>query len=273
MHRFFVGGAVDAVLERAEDVAASPPPGPPLAEGAVVSLSEADAAHAARVLRLSPGSPVVVCDGRGYEYEAELVTVEPRATTARIKRGRLSAAEPWLALTLAQGIAKGDKMDLVVQKAVEVGVSRVLPLATARTVVRLEEAKAAARVQRWQRIAYEAAKQSGRARIPAVAAVHSWSELWRRDDLGVVLVPWEGEPARRLLETARALLPARPAQGGPSIQLTVVIGPEGGLTEDEIALARENGAYPVSLGPRILRTETAGLVAASLVLAAAGDLG
>lgn len=265
MHRFFV------LVPESADLPAGAAEKAPLAAGDIVALSETDSVHAARVLRLAPGDVVVVCDGRGYEYEAELHQVSPRAVTVRIRSGRLSAAEPSVHVTLAQGIAKGDKMDFIVQKAVEVGVSRIIPLSTQRTVVRLDEEKAGARVERWQRIAYEAAKQSGRARVPRVEAVHAWEELWRRRDLGTVFVPWEGETTLRLLEAAAALAashtPAAPAR------LTIVIGPEGGFAEAEIALAQRHGAQPVTLGPRILRTETAGLVAAALVLGALGELG
>lgn len=276
MHRFFTAQAAAAAMDGREAASSFQPPGAePLAPGTLVSLPEADAAHAARVLRLAAGDAVIVCDGRGFEYEGELASVTPRQATARIKSGRPSAAEPSVQLVLAQSVGKGDKMDLVVQKAVEIGVSRIIPLITARTVVRLDEAKAEARVRRWRRIAYEAAKQSGRARVPLVADVHGWDRLFGRDDLGLVLVPWEGERSRGLLETVRAEAAAPSGEAGSSLPLrvTVVIGPEGGLTAEETALARRHGAYPVTLGPRILRTETAGLVAAALVLGALGELG
>ncbi len=273
MHRFFTAEAVRAALEQRTGGSAAPSGGEQLKTGAVVSLSKDDAAHAARVLRLEPGDSIIVCDGLGYEYEARLERVRPKESTAVIESGRLSPAEPSVELTLVQGIAKGSKMDFVVQKAVEVGVSRIVPLNSDRTVVRLDEAKADARVERWQRIAYEAAKQSGRARIPSVAPVHSWDELWRRDDLGVVFVPWEGEGSQRLLEMVRAVVPAAPVSAATRVQLTLIIGPEGGFTPEEIDAAQRHGAHPVTLGPRILRTETAGLIAAALVLGACGELG
>lgn len=269
MHRFFVEVPGEGRGRDAEHRQSAPAPA--LAEGAVVSLSATDAAHAARVLRLAPGDTVVVCDGRGYEYEAELEHVSSREVSARVRACRFSDAEPGVHLTLAQGLAKGDKMDLIVQKAVEVGVSRIIPLITERTVVRVDGEKARAKVERWQRIAYEAAKQSGRARVPTVEAVHAWDEFWRRTDLGTALVAWEGEREQRLLpvvqEWAETRRPAAPAP------LTVVIGPEGGLAEAEVALARRSGGVAVTLGRRILRTETAGLVAAAVVLSALGELG
>lgn len=240
--------------------------------GTVVSLSPDDSAHAARVLRLTPGNVIIICDGRGYEYEARLEQVSSRAVTARVTSGRPSTAEPNTHLTLIQGVAKGAKMDLIVQKAVEVGVSRIIPVTTERTVVRLEPAKATARVERWQRIAYEAAKQSGRAEIPVVEAVHAWSDLWPADNQDLVLVPWEGETERGIVAALRSNLTEDNASTVPA-RIAIAIGPEGGLSDDEVSLARRHGAQAVTLGPRILRTETAGLVAATLVLAAAGDLG
>lgn len=271
MHRFFV--FIPDAAEGQTGSFAAVQQSPPLPEGVLVSLSEADSAHAARVLRLSVGDTVIVCDGLGYEYEAELESVSAREVTVRILNRRLSDAEPAVHVTLAQGIAKGDKMDFVVQKAVEVGISRIIPLITERTVVRLEGQKAAAKVERWRRIAYEAAKQSGRARIPAVDAVHSWDQLWRRDDLGIVIIPWEGEKARRLLETVSTVASASQGKRPMPAQITIVIGPEGGFAAHEIVQARQNGARVVTLGPRILRTETAGLVTAALVLGALGELG
>lgn len=247
------------------------PAGVPLATGTNVVLSPHDAAHAARVLRLSEGDRVILCDGRGHEYEAILERVSPRQTTARIHSYRVSTAEPSVFVTLMQGIAKGGKMDLIIQKAVEVGVSRIIPVITERAVVRLDEAKAEARIERWQRIAYEAAKQAGRAIVPTVEPVVSWLNVWTRDDLGFVIVPWEGEREHGLLKTVQQLIPGAAPDEKPAA--TIVIGPEGGLTSDEIALARKHGAHAVTLGPRILRTETAGLVAAALVLGALGDLG
>lgn len=240
--------------------------------GTVVSLSAEDSAHAARVLRLTPGNVIIICDGRGYEYEARLEQVSSRAVTARVTSARPSTAEPNTHLTLIQGVAKGAKMDLIVQKAVEVGVSRIIPVTTERTVVRLEPAKAAARVERWQRIAYEAAKQSGRAAIPVVETVRSWADLWSDDEWDLVLVPWEEETTLAVGTAVREALARRDAVTS-SLRIAIAIGPEGGFTVDEVALAGRQGARAVTLGPRILRTETAGLVAATLVLAAAGDLG
>lgn len=292
MHRFFVmrddqANSADAAPSGrvgADDLVAAEP----WAIGREIELSRLDAEHIARVLRLTVGQAVIICDGHAFDYEARLVHVSPRSVRARITSVEPSVAEPQLSLTLVQGIAKGSKMDLIIQKAVEVGVTRIIPVLTERTVVRLDGTKADSRVERWQRIAYEAAKQSGRGRVPAVQSIHAWADLWQRDDLGFIIVPWEEEGAAGLLQTVqKADLSAEaecsddphgergdePANDVGICALTIVIGPEGGLTAEEIALAKRRGAHSVTLGPRILRTETAAIVASALVLGACGELG
>lgn len=252
MHRFFVTDDPAGV--------------PELAAGDAVDLLETDAQHVARVLRLRAGERIVLCDGRGSDYEAVLVAVHPSRTVAHVVQRRPSRGEPPLTVTLLQGVPKGEKMDLIVQKAVEVGVGRIVPVFTSRTVVEWDAAKAQARRRRWQRIAYEAAKQCGRGRVPVVECPVSWEELWRteHESLGRVLLPWEEETSVGLRAVARALSP------GP---VAIAIGPEGGFDPAEVEMARARGAQPVTLGPRVLRTETAGLVAASILLYEWGDLG
>lgn len=266
MHRFFL-------LQHGERPAREEASEPLWAPGAELALSETDSVHVARVLRLRPGQRVIVSDGRGFDYGAELVKVSPQGAIVRLGPPSPSKAEPRLFVTLLQGIAKGSKMDFIVQKAVEIGVRRIIPVDAERTVVRLNKDKADARVERWRRIAYEAAKQAGRARLPTVEPVASWQDVWRRDDLGAVVVPWEDEMGSGLLETMRALSQGVAASGTDIPRITVAIGPEGGYSQEEIEAAVRSGARSVSLGPRILRTETAAIVACSLVLAAFGELG
>lgn len=282
MHRFFV----------------TDPAGPwPI--GTELQLDRADAVHAARVLRLRAGQFVLVSDGDGFDYEAELLQVSPNAVQVRIVSVAPSPAEPRAFLTLVQGVAKGSKMDFIIQKAVEIGVSRIIPVVTERTVVRLDRAKAAARVERWQRIAEEAAKQAGRGRVPVVEEVVHWSDVWQWDDLGTVLVPWEEAAGRGLMDALQHRPQTSDGVGSEQRSLTVtdagseqrvvtaptatdtggrrafavVIGPEGGLSPAEVDLAKSYGALPVTLGPRILRTETAAIVSVALVLAACGEMG
>ncbi|HEY8418804.1 MAG TPA: 16S rRNA (uracil(1498)-N(3))-methyltransferase [Limnochordales bacterium] len=241
---------------------------PSLSPGQHVALGETDAQHVARVLRLRPGDRITLCDGRGFDYEAELAHVGGGQVTARVLSCAPSRGEPPLHLSLVQGIPKGDKMDLVVQKAVEVGVSRIVPVFTARTVVEWDAAKAQDRRRRWQRIAYEAAKQSHRGKVPVVAPVTTLERFLddydAGSDWGHLIVPWEEARDVGLRRVLRALAP------GPA---TVVIGPEGGLEPAEVALAEARGGHTVTLGPRLLRTETAGAVAASIILYEWGDLG
>lgn len=266
MHRFFFGTGAGADETH-------PPCSAPLPPGSVVELTGSDAEHGARVLRLRPGDRVLLCDGQGWDYEAALLDVAPVRVRARVLAARPSRGEPPVFLTLVQGIPKGDKMDLVVQKAVEVGVSRIIPVFTARTVVAWEAAKAEGRRRRWQRIAYEAAKQAQRGRVPVVEPPVSLNALLKggpgaddgpHGDLGLIILPWEEAGETGLREVLRQRRPGA---------VTVIIGPEGGLERAEVALAEARGASTVTLGPRVLRTETAGLVAASLILYEWGDLG
>jgi 16S rRNA (uracil1498-N3)-methyltransferase len=180
-----------------------------------------------------------------------------------VSRAPLATESP-LDLTLAQGVPKGDKMDGIVRMATELGVTRVIPLLTARTVVRLEPARWTTRLARWQRIAREAAQQSGRAAVPEVGAPRDVSS-WAREAgaTGLLVCLWEEE-----LEGLAGRLPA-----GPCPRVTVVVGPEGGLTADEVRGLVDAGAVVAGLGPRLLRTETAGAVAVALLQARYGDLG
>jgi 16S rRNA (uracil1498-N3)-methyltransferase len=212
------------------------------------------------VLRLRQGDSLEVFDGRGAAYPARIVEVTARA--ARLALGeRREAARPGARVTAVQALCKGEKMDWVVQKCVELGAARIVPLAAERSVVRLDAQRAASRVARWRKIAAEAARQCGRADVPEVAAVRSFA------DLGAELV--EGETRVILHEGARDRL--RPLLGGDRYALA--IGPEGGFTEREVEEAHALGFRAASLGERILRTETVALAVLALVQHAAGDLG
>lgn len=205
------------------------------------------------MLRLRPGDRVAVFDGTGTEYVTELETVTPERVGARIietHRGRA----PALHLTLLQGVPKGMKMDGVIRMGTEVGVTEFMPFTSARTV-----AAGQGRVARWLRIATEAAKQCRRSDMPVVHAPVPLAEaLDRVAGYDLVLVLWEGEQSRTI---GQALAPA-PAAG----RIAVAIGPEGGFTPEEVAQAASRGAVPVTVGPLILRTETAGIVALAMVV-------
>ncbi len=209
--------------------------------------------HAATVLRLRPGERVVVFDGRGREREVELTTVSPRAVAGRVVAVRSGPRLP-LRLTLVQGVPKGTKMDAIVRMGTELGIEHFLPVLTRRTMTR----PPAARVERWRRIALAAAKQSGRSAVPRVDLPRLPAEIWPELRGFLVLLPWEGE-------TSRSIGAALQAHPGASA-VAICIGPEGGWTPEEVQQAVAYGAHPVTLGELILRTETAGLVAAAMVL-------
>ncbi|MGB9867341.1 MAG: 16S rRNA (uracil(1498)-N(3))-methyltransferase [Bacillota bacterium] len=233
-------------------------------QGKKVVLDPEQSHHLVRVLRARPGERFTVV-AEGVEYTCALVGLEGGLAVAQVLQEQPARGEPRVRLTLLQGLPKGDKMDTVVQKGTEIGVAEFVPVTTSRSVVRLEPAKARSRVERWQRIAQEAAQQCGRGAVPRVWPLMTWEEavLWGcRVDLA--LVPWEegGEPLKGVLEGAMG-----------AMSVAIFIGPEGGLTGGEVELARKNGARVVSLGPRVLRTETAGLVSATAVLFAFGELG
>jgi 16S rRNA (uracil1498-N3)-methyltransferase len=233
------------------------------AAGDRVALAPDDARKLAVVLRKRSGDRVQIVDSAGAAFAATL-RVEGRAVDATLDE-RLDRGDPESALrvTLAQAVPKGAKMDLVVEKATELGVHAIVPVRTARVA---GGDTGAAKVERWRRIAKSAAQQSGRVRIPAVHDVAAWSELVATfPAYDRVYVPWElAEPAPlrdvfdRELSTASDVL--------------IAIGPEGGFAADEIAAARAAGASAISLGRRILRTETAALVVLGAMLYARGEL-
>ena len=234
----------------------------PLAPAAELPLPAQAAEHVARVLRMNAGDVLTVFNGDGYDYAATLVSVGKREVIIRIGEREEVANESPLPLTLAQGVARGEKMDLIVQKATELGVARIVPLFTERSEVKLDPARAEKRLQHWRAVAASACEQSGRVRVPEVMpalSLQSWLEnLADNDALRLALLP-EGTLRARELRFG--------ASGG-----WLVVGPEGGLGERDIAALREAGFQGLQLGPRILRTETAGLAALAALQALHGDL-
>lgn len=236
--------------------------------GDKVYLTGEEAHHLHRVLRLGPGARVNVFDGSGREYLVEIQALNGDSAVGRILEEISREREVPLELTLAQGLAKGDKLELVIQKATEIGIAAVVPIHTFRSVVRPGEGEAR-RVERWQRVAREAAKQCGRARVPRIEPVTPFPRLLERfSDFTAVLLLWEEERVRRLKQVLEEI-----REKGIVRRLLVLVGPEGGFAPEEVEAAANAGAVPVTLGPRILRTETAGLVAASIILYELGDLG
>jgi len=224
------------------------------AAGGRVRITGADLRHL-RTLRLGPGDVLVVFDEQGAEHEVRLERVGGREASAGIVATARPAREPPLALVLAPALLKGTKMDLVVEKATEIGVARIAAVRSRHTI-------GAGHPERWHRIALAAAKQSGRTAVPVVDPPAALADLVRQPWPGVRLICWEGERSARL-----STLPPRAEAA------IVVVGPEGGFAKEEVEEARAHGFTVVGLAPRILRAETAALVAATLCLHRWADLG
>ncbi|MBV8748244.1 MAG: 16S rRNA (uracil(1498)-N(3))-methyltransferase [Candidatus Eremiobacteraeota bacterium] len=233
------------------------------AVGDRVAFAPDDARKLATVLRKRSGDRVQVVDSGGVAYAATLAVAgrDVRAQLdERLERGAVEAA---LRVTVAQAVPKGQKMELVVEKATELGAHALVPVRSARVV---GHDTSPAKVERWRRVARSAAQQSGRTQIPEVADVHDWDALLATfTAYDRVYLPWELAAPAPLREVFEHELP----QAG---NVLIIIGPEGGFGEDEVARAREAGARPISLGRRILRTETAALVVLSALLYARGEL-
>jgi 16S rRNA (uracil1498-N3)-methyltransferase len=229
-----------------------------------VTFDALETRHLARVLRLGPGDTVVATDGAGHDYTVCLDAVRPRATGVVVGVVQAAVESP-LGITLVQGVPKADKLETIVRAATELGVTRIVPALAVRTVIRLGESRAGARLARWQRVAREAAKQCGRAVVPDVAPARTFEACLdeaRNADLALCL--WEDEPRPLGVALAEAKRPRRVA---------VLVGPEGGLERREVEAARASGWQIVGLGSRILRAETAGLAIIAILQSRWGDLG
>ena len=225
-----------------------------------IYMQGADVNHIKNVLRMKPGEDVRVNDGRGKTYLCCISSYEEQTAVLDILKELDSDTELPSRIILFQGLPKGDKMEWIVQKAVELGVYAIVPFAAKRSVVKLDEKKAAKKQARWQLIAKGAAEQSGRGIIPEVSTVRTFAEaLGMAGELDVVLIPYELEEGMK--ETARVL---ENIECGQSVG--IFIGPEGGFEEEEVERAKAAGAHAVTLGKRILRTETAGLTALSILM-------
>jgi 16S rRNA (uracil1498-N3)-methyltransferase len=232
---------------------------PPLADGLELALPANAAHHAAQVLRLKRGDAVTLFDGEGGEFGAEILGSTARSVEVRVVERRALERESPLHVTLAQTLVASERMDYVIQKAVELGAERIVPVASARCVTRLEGTRANRRVEHWRQIAIAACEQCGRNRVPIVDAPRDLSR-------------WLREPS-----DARSRLLLSPA-GAPLAELTapvgaieLLVGPEGGFAPEEEAAALDAGFSAVRVGPRILRTETAGPAMLAALNALWGD--
>ena len=233
----------------------------PLAVGSQCQLDDNAANHVGRVLRMQAGQALQLFNGDGQDYRATITEAGKKHVQVEVQEAAENETESPLRVVLAQTLSKGDRMDYAVQKAVEMGVSEIVPLTTERCDVKLKGDREDKRLRHWQQVAISAAEQCGRARVPEiqpVMTVQQWLEHARACDLRLVL----HHRTERSLNTLEK----------PS-SIALMIGPEGGLTAEEIALAESHGFLPVALGPRVLRTETAPVAAIALCQWLWGDIG
>lgn len=222
-----------------------------------IQLFGEDEKHIKTVLRAREGEEITLCDGEGMDYQCRIASLE-RGVLLDILSKEVCETEPKTKITLYQGLPKADKMELIIQKCVELGVDRIVAVSTERAIVKLDK-KEAKKLERWQKIAEAAAKQSGRGKIPEIGQQvlkfkEAVAEAKKLDD---AIIPYEREQEtgiRQFVENFK----------GESVG--VFIGPEGGFADEEIALAQENGITPITLGKRILRTETAGMTTTAILL-------
>lgn len=234
--------------------------------GQIVCITGDDVKHLSGVLRLRQGDRIQVCDGKSNEYICAITEIEKKQVLCHIEESFKSTSEPPIKITLYQGLPKAQKMDLIVQKCTEIGVCRIVPVNTSRSVVRIDGKDLGSKLERWKRIAEEAAKQSNRGCIPEIGGLMDFKEaLQDAMRLDMAVMPYEQEKAVGL---RRAL-----TQKNITVTYGIFIGPEGGFEEYEVREAVSKGITPVTLGPRILRTETAGFVSAACILYEIGDIG
>jgi len=231
-----------------------------LGNGSEVKLQAEASHHAVRVLRLAVGDPVALFDGRGGEFEARITRIDRGEVSVKTGVHRPVERESGLDIRLVQGLSSGDRMDITLQKAVELGVTTIQPVSTERSIVKLKEERAQRRMEHWQSLVVSACEQCGRNRVPEVLPLldfPSWlAQLTMADEMRLMLSP-----------SASMHLKELPAP----VRLMLLIGPEGGLSPVEMQLAQSRGFQPIRLGPRILRTETAALAALSAVQILWGD--
>lgn len=221
-----------------------------------------DAKHISAVLRMKEGDLAVVCDNEGVDCLCRIISLNKDLVELRVLEQRKNEAEPSVNVTLFQCLPKGDKMDFIVQKAVELGAVRVVPVLSKRCVSRPDEKSSAKKIQRWQKIAEEAAKQSGRGKIPELGQLTDFATAVReyeKKGLGILFYECGGESLNKLVTTKTA-------------EIGIFVGSEGGFEEEEARLAAKYGIYAATLGKRILRCETAPIAALTLLMSLTGNM-
>ncbi|ADO76802.1 16S rRNA (uracil(1498)-N(3))-methyltransferase [Halanaerobium praevalens] len=249
MHRFFIDQSTEI--------------------GKKVFISGNDYNHLKNSLRLDLGDRVILSDGNGFDLEAEIITYQTESAELKILTKEKSKVEPKIKVWLAQGLPKKSKMDLIVEKATEIGFSGLIPLESKRTIVKYNQKKKAKKRSRWQRVAEAAAKQSGRAVIPKIKNFCNSNNIKSfKEKFDYVLVLWEDEKKTTIKSFFKENEIAAEAK------ILLIIGPEGGFSEAEVnRFEQKLEAEIITLGPRILRTETAGIVALTAILSEKGELG
>ncbi|WP_017444426.1 16S rRNA (uracil(1498)-N(3))-methyltransferase [Gayadomonas joobiniege] len=233
----------------------------PLTTGQEVELTSEASHHLAKVLRAKGGEAIVLFNGDGYNYPASISQVSKKHVSAKIHDKTPNATESNLKIELAQVISRGDKMELTIQKAVELGVTHITPLLSERCGVKLSSERFAKKRQQWQKIVQSACEQCGRSIVPKIGDITQLEDLFKQNFDGLKL---------NLHPQANAGIANLKVPENGKIQL--LIGPEGGLSEHEIQLAHASGYQDILMGPRILRTETAGLAAISMLQCVLGDM-
>ena len=233
--------------------------GQPLSPAGIVELEEKAGHYLARVLRLSKGDTVILFNGDGKDYPAEITEARSQRVLVKILDARVPKNESPLKITLVQAVCRGERMDYALQKATELGVFCIQPLITRRVEVRLDAARQSKRITHWQNVVISACEQSGRACVPEVRTPLSLPE-W---------VVGADQSPRLILDPLSDSKLSGVSAGG--VSTSIMIGPEGGFTDEEMELARQHGITAVSLGPRVLRTETAGPAAIAVLQSRLGD--
>lgn len=224
-------------------------------EGDTAVISGQDAHHIARVLRMQIGDPLTLCDAHGTDYACEITALSDGEVTLCVRDRSPSVTEPTTHVTLYQGLPKSEKMEWIIQKCVEIGIARIVPVVMSRCVVKLNGADGEKKRSRWQKISAGAAEQSGRGMIPEVVAPISFDTMLKalKEEYAVTFYEGGGVPLSSLV-------------GKNTRQVSIVIGPEGGFSLEEIEKLKQNGAHIATLGKRILRCETAPVVALSVIM-------
>jgi len=229
-------------------------------KGDNIFITGEDVNHITKVLRLSRNDIIIISDGQGNDYKVVLEEIDREEIKTRIIEHTVSESEPPVEVILFQGIPKSDKMEFIIQKTTELGISKIVPVITKRTIVKFNDAKSEKnKLERWQKIALEAAKQCNRGRVPVISKPLLFDEaIERMKETELRIMPYEKEESNRLRDILKYRTEVK--------KIGIFIGPEGGFDEEEVYKARCAGVVTSTLGSRILRTETAGVVVLSILM-------